>query len=58
MVFGYARVSTSGQNIENQVSLLKEKGYEKIFTDIASDVREDRAGLKELLSFERKDDVV
>lgn len=58
MIFGYARVSTSSQNIENQISLLEEKGCEKIFTDIASGVREDRTGLNEMLSFVRKDDVI
>lgn len=58
MIFGYARVSTSSQNIENQITLLKEKGCEKIFTDIASGVREDRAGLKEMISQLRKDDVI
>lgn len=58
MIFGYARVSTSGQNIENQIALLKESGCEKIFTDVASGVREDRTGLKEMLSQLRKDDIV
>lgn len=42
MIFGYTRVSTSGQNIENQIAILKVKGYDKIFTDIASGVHEDR----------------
>lgn len=58
MIFGYARVSTSGQNLENQIALLKENGCEKIFSDIASGVREDRAGLNEMLSYLRKDDVI
>lgn len=58
MTFGYARVSTSNQKIENQISLLKENGCEKIFTDIASGVREDRTGLNEMLSQMRKDDVI
>ena len=58
MIFGYARVSTSNQNIENQISLLEDNGCEKIFSDVASGVREDRTGLNELLSFIRKDDVI
>ena len=58
MIFGYARVSTSGQNIENQITLLKDNGCVKIFTDIASGVKEDRTGLNEMLSFVRKDDVI
>lgn len=58
MTVGYARVSTSEQNISTQVELLKENGCEKIFTDIASGVREDRSGLNEMLSYLRKDDVI
>lgn len=58
MTFGYARVSTSDQNISTQIDLLKENGCDKVFTDIASGVRDDRKGLNELLSYLRKDDVV
>ncbi|MGE8433481.1 recombinase family protein [Chryseobacterium joostei] len=58
MTVGYARVSTSEQNISTQVELLKENGCEKIFTDIASGVREDRSGLNEMLSYLRKDDII
>jgi len=58
MIVGYARVSTSDQNISTQIELLKENGCEKIFTDIASGVREDRTGLSDMLSFLRKDDII
>ena len=58
MIFGYARVSTSDQNISTQVTLLKENGCEKIYTDIASGVREDRKGLNEMLAFLREGDIV
>ena len=58
MIFGYARVSTSDQNISNQIELLKENGCEKIFKDIASGVREDRVSLNEMLSYMRKGDMV
>lgn len=58
MKVGYARVSTKEQNLEIQVDLLKEHGCEKIFTDIASGAREDRIGLKEMLSFVRKGDSI
>lgn len=58
MIFGYARVSTSSQNIENQISLLKEQECEKIYTDIASGVREDRNGLNEMISNLRNGDIV
>ncbi|MCO4304900.1 MULTISPECIES: recombinase family protein [Riemerella] len=58
MIFGYARVSTSEQNIQTQVDLLQNFGCEKIYTDVASGVREDRKGLNEMLSFLREGDVV
>ncbi|UOE39693.1 recombinase family protein [Chryseobacterium oryzae] len=58
MTVGYARVSTSDQNIETQIELLKENGCEKIFSDIASGVREDRNGLIEMLSYLRKGDII
>lgn len=58
MTFGYARVSTQDQNLEIQIQLLKSQGCEKIYTDIASGVREDRKGLNEMLTFLREGDVV
>lgn len=58
MIFGYARVSTSDQNISTQVTLLKENECEKIYTDIGSGVREERKGLNEMLSFLREGDIV
>ena len=58
MTVGYARVSTQEQFLENQIHLLKEFGCEKIYTDIASGVREDREGLKEMISYLRVGDMV
>ncbi|PZU91429.1 MAG: DNA-invertase [Chryseobacterium sp.] len=58
MVVGYARVSTSDQNLKNQTELLTENGCEKIYSDIASGVREDRSGLNEMLSYLRNGDIV
>lgn len=58
MTVGYARVSTQEQFLENQIHLLKESGCEKVYTDIASGVREDRDGLKEMVSYLRPGDVV
>ena len=58
MIFGYARVSTAEQKLETQIELLKQQGCEKIYTDIASGVREDRKGLNEMLSFLREGNVV
>ncbi len=58
MIFGYARVSTPDQNMAPQVELLTQNGCEKIYTDIASGVRENRQGLNQMLSFLRKGDTV
>lgn len=58
MIVGYARISTSEQNLSSQIDILKENGCEKIFTDIASGVREDRIGLNEMISYLRKGDIV
>lgn len=58
MLFGYARVSTADQKLSTQVDLLKDHGCDKIFTDVASGVREDRQGLKEMLSFLRPGDTI
>lgn len=58
MIFGYARVSTQDQNLETQIQILKDQGCDKIYTDIASGVREDRKGLNEMLTFLRKGDLV
>lgn len=58
MLFGYARVSTQEQKLSTQVDLLKEQGCDKIFTDVASGVREDRRGLNEMLSFLRPGDTI
>lgn len=58
MIFGYARVSTQEQNIQSQISLLEDAGCEKIFTDTASGVRENRKGLNDLLKTIRKGDTV
>ena len=58
MIVGYARVSTPEQNISNQIQQLKDNGCENIYSDIASGVREDRAGLNEMLSYLRNGDTV
>lgn len=58
MTVGYARVSTREQFLDNQIHLLNESGCEKVYTDIASGVRENREGLKEMISYLRPGDVV
>ena len=58
MLFGYARVSTKEQNISSQISMLKDAGCMKVYTDTASGVRENRKGLQELMQTVRKGDTV
>lgn len=58
MKIGYARVSTSDQNLESQVALLKEAGCGKIFEDVISGAKTERKGLKEMLEYARAGDTI
>jgi DNA invertase Pin-like site-specific DNA recombinase len=46
MIYGYARVSTDGQSVEAQVAALKKHGAEKVFREVASGAKTDRAQLR------------
>lgn len=58
MKIGYARVSTSDQNLDLQNKALKEAGCERIFEDVASGARSERPGLNEALNFMRPGDIL
>ena len=58
MLIGYARVSTSDQNLDPQLDALKALGCEKVFTDKATGANSDRAGLKEALQYLRAGDTL
>lgn len=58
MLIGYARVSTRDQNLDLQLDKLREVGCEKIFSDKASGVREDRPGLAEAIAYARSGDTL
>jgi DNA invertase Pin-like site-specific DNA recombinase len=58
MLIGYARVSTTEQNLESQIYALKEAGCERIFQDKISGVRSDRPGLAQALDFVREGDTL
>lgn len=49
MIYGYARVSTEGQSVEAQVAALTAAGADKVFQEVASGAKTDRAQLRRLL---------
>jgi hypothetical protein len=58
MNIGYARVSTTDQNLDLQTDALAKAGCEKIFTDVASGAKADRVGLAESMGFARTGDTL
>ena len=58
MMIGYARVSTSDQNLEPQFDALKGVGCEQIFEEKITGVQRDRPELNNCLRILRKDDVL
>jgi DNA invertase Pin-like site-specific DNA recombinase len=49
MKYGYARVSTDGQSVDAQVRQLTKGGCKKVFREVASGAKTDRAQLRRLL---------
>ena len=58
MLIGYARVSTTDQDLSLQLDALQAAGCEKILTDTKSGARTNRPGLHTALEFVRKGDVL
>ena len=58
MIYGYARVSTDGQSVDAQVRQLTKAGCEKVFQEVASGAKTDRAQLRRLLEALAPGDVV
>jgi DNA invertase Pin-like site-specific DNA recombinase len=58
MIYGYARVSTDGQNVAAQVTALTEAGAAKIHKEVASGAKTDRAQLHRLLNALDEGDVL
>jgi DNA invertase Pin-like site-specific DNA recombinase len=50
MKYGYARVSTDGQSVAAQVAALKAAGATKVFREVASGAKTDRAQLRKAIS--------
>jgi DNA invertase Pin-like site-specific DNA recombinase len=49
MIYGYARVSTDGQSVTAQVAELRKRGAGKVFREVASGAKTDRAALRRVL---------
>jgi len=58
MKYGYARVSTDGQSVDAQVRHLTKAGCKKVFREVASGAKTDRAQLRRLLGQLEAGDVV
>lgn len=59
MIIGYARVSSTGQNLDSQIEILEKTGCEKIFTEKKSGKQSDnRPILNEALEFIRSGDTL
>lgn len=50
MIYGYARVSTDGQSVAAQVQQLTKAGCTKVFREVASGAKTDRAELRKALA--------
>ena len=58
MIYGYARVSTDGQSVAAQVAALTDAGAKKVFKEVASGAKTDRAQLHRLLNVLEAGDVL
>ena len=58
MLIGYARVSTTEQNLDLQIDALQKAGCELLFHDTISGAKAERPGLKDALSHLRRDDTL
>lgn len=56
-LIGYARVSSTSQNLDTQIDSLKHAGCEKVFTDKISGTAKERNGWTELMNYIRNDDL-
>ncbi|HKM62195.1 MAG TPA: recombinase family protein [Acidisphaera sp.] len=50
MIYGYARVSTDGQSVSAQVTTLRAAGAGKVFREVASGAKSDRAQLRKAIA--------
>ena len=58
MIYGYARVSTDGQSVAAQVAALRAAGAGKVFREVASGAKTDRAQLRKAIAALEAGDVL
>ncbi|MBV8588513.1 MAG: recombinase family protein, partial [Acetobacteraceae bacterium] len=58
MIYGYARISTGGQSVAAQVAALKAAGAGKVFREVASGAKTDRAQLRRSIAALEPGDVL
>ena len=58
MIYGYARVSTDGQSVAAQVAGLRAAGAGKVFREVASGAKSDRAQLRKAIAALQAGDVL
>jgi DNA invertase Pin-like site-specific DNA recombinase len=58
MIYGYARVSTDGQSVDDQLRQLTDAGCEKIYREVGSGAKTDRSQLGQLLDALGPGDIV
>jgi len=58
MIYGYARVSTDGQKVAAQVAALKVAGAGKVFREVESGAKTDRAQLRKAIAMFGAGDVL
>ena len=58
MIIGYARVSTTGQNLDGQTDLLTQAGCERIYSEKISGTKAQRPELERMLDALREGDTV
>jgi DNA invertase Pin-like site-specific DNA recombinase len=58
MIYGYARVSTGGQSVAAQLAELQQTGAVKIFREVMSGAKSNRAQLRRLLAILEEGDSV
>jgi DNA invertase Pin-like site-specific DNA recombinase len=58
MKYGYARVSTDGQSVDAQVRQLTKAGGKKVFREVASGAKSDRAHLRRAIDVLEPGDVL